>query len=151
VREPSLCRRTSAKDDGLGLDVSLAAISSGCPSRPKKDGLLREGQKYVLLLDLLRKAPNTDTLWYWIAQWLKDEGVAAPHEVLPKDVFVRITKEGRERLKRFSFTDILYANIVGAWLPYSEALENQDAIHARFGLKNRSLNAAVRWAIKIGF
>jgi len=84
--------------------------------------LVREGQKYIALLDLLKKAPNGDTRSYWIAQWLKDEGVAPPHQTLPKGIFSRLTKKARERLKGLSLTDLLYANLVLVWLPYSEAL-----------------------------
>ena len=40
--------------------------------------LITEGTKYLVLLRLLRKAPNRDTRWIWIAQWLFDEGAALP-------------------------------------------------------------------------
>jgi hypothetical protein len=57
--------------------------------------LIGEGQKYLGLLHVLREARNRDTRWYWIAQWLKDEGVTAPHQILPADSFRRLTKRSR--------------------------------------------------------
>jgi len=69
----------------------------------------------------LKAAPNDDSLWYWLAQWLKSEDIREPDRFPPKDIYRELTKSARQRLTGL-VAHVYNSSLIKIWLPYTEPL-----------------------------
>jgi hypothetical protein len=87
------------------------------PKLDRVDLLNWEGQLYEALVELLKTAPNDDSFWYRLAQWLRSERIREPGDFVPPGILRQLTSGAR-----FSGADIRNAYAVRNWLPYTEPL-----------------------------
>jgi hypothetical protein len=80
------------------------------------------GYQYQTLVELLKTAPNDFTLWYWLAQWFKSEGIREPDRFLSKEAYRELTKDARRQLAGFFGAAYYNSYLVRLWLSYTEPL-----------------------------
>ncbi len=116
-------------------NLLVEELAFGKPVIPSS--LTGDRWRYAYLLTLLRKARDTDTKWYILANWLKHENVCRPREFLPQQVFVRLTAGDNRRAGRVGWNDFYYASMIQAWLPYCQSLL-EDIKATAHGSKNQA-------------
>jgi hypothetical protein len=82
-------------------------------------------EMYRQLLKFLRTASEDNQKWRVLAMWLKQEQIWEPDAFLPKAIFRRLMKETLSPLGRvasFRPAELLYAQVVEAWVPYFDLL-----------------------------
>jgi hypothetical protein len=87
------------------------------PKLDRDDLLIWKGQVYEALVEMLKTAPNDDSFWYRLAQWLRSEGIREPGHFVPPGILRQLTSSAP-----FSGADIRNAYAVRIWLPYTEPL-----------------------------
>jgi hypothetical protein len=110
------------------------------PRAPNLDGselLIWQGQLHQALVTLLKKAPDDDTFWYLLTQWLRSEGIREPERVLSPGLLRRLTQDSRQRLQGFLQTDDYNVYLIRIWLPYTEPLLRKARWLSAEGFRNR--------------
>jgi hypothetical protein len=108
--------------DFLVLELSFPPLFPPAPKLDPIDLLIWQGHFYQTLISLLKKARDTVTFGYILAQWLRFERIREPKDFLPADVWRRLINDAEQRLQGFLQTDDYNAYLVRSWLPYTEPL-----------------------------
>jgi hypothetical protein len=87
------------------------------PKLDRDDLLIWKGQLYEALVEMLKTAPDVDSFWYRLAQWLRSEGIREPGDFVPPEILQKLTSG-----TPFSGADIRNTYAVRIWLPYTEPL-----------------------------
>src|ERR1035438_5586038 len=73
------------------------------------------------LAQQLRGARDSETQWFLLAVWMKQEKISQPKDFLPAAIYKKLTKDVREKLK-ISLRNLYFFNLVETWTPYFERL-----------------------------
>ena len=87
------------------------------PKLDRDDLLIWKGQLYEALVEMLKTAPDVDSFWYRLAQWLRSEGIREPGDFVPPEILQKLTSG-----TSLSGADIRNTYAVRIWLPYTEPL-----------------------------
>lgn len=80
------------------------------------------GSRYRDLIQLLRNAGDSETRWFWLAAWLKQEKICQPKDFLPSEIYNKLTKDVRKKFRGMSPRDGYFFNLVETWTPYFKRL-----------------------------
>jgi hypothetical protein len=112
--------RTNPKEIKHSLSLQLLFADPLFPPAPELDRddlLIWKGQLYEALVQMLQTAPDIDSFWYRLVQWLRSEGIREPGNFVPPKILRQLTSGAH-----FSGADIRNAYTVRIWLPYTEPL-----------------------------
>ena len=77
------------------------------------------GNRYRDLVQLLRSAGDRDVRFIVLGQWLRQEKVCEPEDLLPQDLLKKLETEIWKGLRR---DDVERVGLIDAWLPYFQRL-----------------------------
>jgi hypothetical protein len=105
------------------------------------------GNKYLYLLLLLKASPSREDRLWILANWLSQEGVCQPKDLLGKDYAQYQRRALRGPRGRLSFTQLRLAWIVDEWKPYFEQLlraRRKGLDLRRLGFEESAIRSAIR-------
>jgi hypothetical protein len=109
------------------------------PSHEDSDAIQKSknewvAEKYRLVLKHFKAASpqNFDQVCQILAMWLKDEGICNPEDLLPEDIFKRLTALPAQLFGKYRPAEMNYAGMVMAVVPYFElAMKTYKHLHAK--------------------
>lgn len=117
------------------------------PLKLKVERLGYYGSRYRDLVQLLRNAGDSETRWFLLTAWLKQEKICQPKDFLPAEIYNKLSKDVRRKFKGLSPRYAHYCNLVEAWTPYFErlikdfhAIKEENRKSRRAGIKARPID-----------